>query len=619
MWVLAHRTVFDSPRLIEGRLVDEEVILRHVVDGTDITLEPRVMRNPTRDNVARIHAELLKLIDVPVPSYTMDRVMYVGFPQSGKSLVQFILMWTSCFVYEKGTCHLLMNRIDSLLQNMSRDYPDLCKKIYDICERLDIPDYENYLFDYIPFPTYAARESEADSIHTVYVAMANVTQLTKMYEVARVNRQTIVFDEADVFIQKEDKPVMNLISKIVDEAERRYECTATPFSNFNEAGQVYDKVYKIPAKPQYRGYNSPKIRRKVFDNMNNKRVIREILPEICTRDTGEYPNITLINVDTHVTAQENLASKIEAKYPGQFRILVMNSKSTTYERPLSETFDKLVNEDDPRPLLVIAGMMASRAITFRTSKENPKQGILTNMVYMPSKKATQTTLMQAQRVYGNYDESCPDIHLYCPRAVHEVIRSSFLNNSVITDSVVPDRESRACITSAPVIDTKRKFSNSDDTSFEKLCNTEFDTRAKLHEFLGSGRYNVNTYVTTSVGDPRDMRFHVASSSKQDVRRALLAGLGTLVGVHVAWGEQRYAELSSIKHRLGHPQYTVAKYTCGDGVWADGMVACVKWARGYEDVRNWIDPETVYVFRTTTGKWKFWIPGQMEMYKKIVHV
>jgi len=613
--------VFDTPRLIEGRLVDEQVILYHVVDSetrVDITLEPRVRPNPTRDNVARIHAELLKLIDVPVPSYTMDRVMYVGFPQSGKSLVQFILMWTSCFVFEKGTVHLLMNRIDSLLQNRSRDYHDLNKKVRDICERLDIPDYENYIFDYIPFPTYAVTESEADSIHTVYVAMANVTQLTKMYEVARVNRQTIVFDEADIFIQKADKPVMNLIDKIVGEAERRYECTATPFSNFNEAGQVYDKVYKIPPKPQYRGYSSPKIRRKVFENMTVKRVTHRVLPKILARDTGDYKNITLINVDTHVNAQEELAKKIERKYPGQFSILVMNSKSSAYERPLSETMDKLVNEEDPRPIIIIAGMMASRAITFRTSKENPKQGILTNMVYMPSKNATQTTLMQAQRVFGNYEESCPDIHLYCPREIHKCITDSFENNKIITESVKPDMESRACIESAPVIDTGRKFSNTDDTSFEKMCNTEFDTKEEMVDFLNMSTYRAGTHVTTSVGTT-PQRFPVASSSKVDVRRVLLAELGTLDKVHVAWSEHRYAQLSSIKQRLSHPQYMVAKYTCGDGVWADGTVSCVEWKRGYEDVRNWSDPDTIYMFMTAAGKWKFWIPGQMEMYKKIVHV
>ena len=613
----------DMPMRIAGRLVDGMAILYHIVDDdtlVDVTTRPRVQRRPVRNNVDRIYEELVKLIDVPLPRYGHSRVMYVGFPQSGKSLVQFVLLWQSCFVHEKGTVHLLMNRVDSLLQNMSRDYPDLCKKIKDICERLEIPDYQNYIFDYTPFPSYARMESEADSLYTVYVAMANVSQLTRVKELARNNRQTIVFDEADIFIQKEDKPVMNLIQEISSEAERQYECTATPFSNFNEAGQVYDAVIKIPPKSEYRGYDSDKIRHHIVPHEDIDQ-LTDILEDIFQKDTGGYKNITLVNVDSHIGSQERAAAKIEAAFPGQVIIHVMNSKSSSYERPLSDLMDQIANSDDMRPAVIVAGMMASRAVTFRTSKANPNQAILTSMIYAPSKHANQTTLMQAQRPYGNYDAACPVIDVYCTREVELAVKHSFLNNSAITESVKKGRESRKCIEEVPVkIVQNRKFSSSDDSTFEKLEYMEFTSVRKLLKFVCNkfNKFRFRDIVITSErltdvpipegGSRLEIKHAIKNTLRRDGRKRL----------HVAWSPERYNQLFSVRNRLQHPHYTTTSFTCGDGEALGDTMPCITWKAGYEDVRTWDNPDIIYIFKTTKDNMKVWIPQQMDKFRKIEH-
>jgi hypothetical protein len=609
----------DAPMEICGRLVDGMAILYHLVDGGDVITKPRPTKLPQPDNVERIYQELIKLIDVPLPAYGTKRVMYVGMPQSGKSLVQFILLWTSCFVHEKGTVHLLMNRIDSLLQNISRDYFDLCKTIKNICERLDIPDYQNYIFDYVPFPAYAAVETEADSIYTVYVAMANKKQLTKVKEMPATNRQTLVFDEADVFIQPSRKTVMKLIEDICLESERRYECTATPFSNFNEAGQVYDMVITMPPKSEYRGYDSDKIRRHIVSEETIEKKLNAILKKQFRKDTGSYRNIILVNTDTSINEQERVAETIRLEFGTLVEVDVMNSKSV-YRRPLTSYMNAKANSGDTRPLVIVTGLMASRAVTFRTSKENPKQAILTAMVYMPSKKAHQTTLMQAQRIYGNYDESCPVIDVYLTREVNRAIRNSFKNNSAITCRVTPMNESRECIENVPVrVIPHRKFSASDDSKFEKLENTEFSTLGELVRFVTN---KFNTYRFRDIVETSASLTPVPipeNGTHKEIRTAIKDFLGAHgQRMHVAWRDARYQELFSVKLRINNERYSVVKYACGDGNVTGDEVACIEWKDGYEDARTWNDPSIIYVFRTTKETWKAWLPVQMERFRKIEH-
>ena len=616
---------YDEPVEMEGVMVGDMAIFRRIIDQVVITPRPRPKPRPTLDNVSRIFTELKKLINVPLPAYGNKRVMYVGFPQSGKSLVQFILLWQSCFVHEKGTIHLLMNRIDSILQNRARDYPDLCKKIKNICERLNIPDYQNYIFDYKPFPAYAQSETEADSVYTVYAAMCNKTQLTRVKELATESRKTLVFDEADIFIQKSDKPVSSLVEEICSEAERCIECTATPFSNFNEAGQVYDLVIPIPPKEEYRGYTSNKIRHHIVtqEEVDN---LTTILDDIVQKDTGEYKNVTLVNVDTQTKSHEKVAEKILHHFGGKAIVHVMNSSSSSYSRPLSNLMNQIADSDDPRPVFIIAGMMASRAVTFRSSKENVKQAILTAMVYAPSGTANQTTLMQAQRIYGNYDSLCPVIDVYSTAGID--VTKSFRNNSAMTHSVKPSLVSRTCIEKVPVSVIKnRKFSQSDDSKFEKLECTEFKSQKKLIEFV-SNKFNTYSHhgvvVTTqpqiAMVTVTGAGCTLADHRRSETTRQLKESLGYTGGqhMHTAWSPHRYLELFSVQHRINHPNYRIANYTCGDGDMSRSTVPCITWKQEYKDVNTWNDPDIMYIFKTTKGTWKAWLPQQMNKFRKIEH-
>jgi len=580
-------------------------------------------KKPVDENVNKIFDELCKLIPVELPGDKM-RVMYQGMPQSGKSELQFILLWYSCFVLKKGTIHLLMERIDSLLQNLTRDYPSMCSTIQNICLQLGINDYENYIFDYRPFPKYALKKiQKKNTKHVVYVAIANVSQLKKIKSLSLEKRSTLVIDEADVFV-KNDGPVMKLIEEISGDSVCKFECTASPFSNFNKPGQVYDKVALIPPKPIYRGYSQiVKHLLPVIFNLN------DVLEDIFKRDTGDFKNITLVNVDSKNDKQFDIAKTINERFHDQAIVHVQNSnKKSTFQRPVSEMMNTIANLDDKRPVVIISGLMASRAVTYRTSKSNPKQAIITSMIYAPSDSANQTTLMQAMRIFGNYGDEYPEIHAYWEPDVDIAIRDSFKNILAITSSVEPGKESRKCIEQVPVSDVGRKFSMTDDSKFDTLDKIEFKTRQKLNNFLTN---NFNRYkfehaivVTKEVKVIETVDFSYGGEDR-DVRELVKSELIRRYSVedpkiHVAWSEDRYQQLFNVKNRKANPHYKMVHFTCGnpEKTGVQTSMPCVVWKEGYEDVSSWNDPDTVYIFQTTKKKWKVWLPRQMEAFKKIKH-
>ena len=577
---------------------------------------PPKPKRPNQDNVDRIYAELLKLINVELPRYRHNRVMFKGEPQSGKSLIQFILLWQSCFVDEKGTVHLLMERIGSLLQNINRDYIELCTIVKNICARLDIDDYENYIFDYVAFPKYAKRETEADSIYTVHVAMATAAQLRRVKGLARENRVSLVFDEADIFVKRPGGKVMNLIRDICLDAECRYEFTATPFSNFNEADQVYDLVVTIPPKKEYRGYRSTKIKYNIV-SQEQLDSLDEIVENCLQKDTGAYRNMILLNVETSIEGQHKIAENIRLKLGAHVVVHELNS-SHSVKRSVDRIMNDYANSEDQRPVIIISNMMAGRAITFRTSRDNPKQCCLSSMVYSPADKATQATLMQAQRIYGNYDESYPVIDMYCTLEVKEAITNSFLNTDAITYSVVPGKESRTCIEKAPIAYIPgRKFSDTDDSRSTKVENMEFPTCNSVIRFVTNkfSKYGgkFEDFVITS--EKPVLVPTTGASVKKDIKEYFGINKEHL---HVAYDDKRYSELFNIRRRKLVDNYQVVKYTAGNGDAIGSAVPVIRWKDGYEDVKNWNDPDVIYVFQTTKGGWKFWLEGQMNMFRNIEH-
>jgi hypothetical protein len=82
---------------------------------------------------------------------------------------------------------------------------------------------------------------------------------------------------------------------------------------------------------------------------------------------------------------------------------------------------------------------------------------------------------------------------------------------------------------------------------------------------------------------------------------------TIGGTHVAWSTQRYMDLFSVGLRKSNDAYKNCAFTCGyPGPGSQKDITCVVWEPRYMNVDNWDDPEAIYVYQTTSKKWKAYV-------------
>lgn len=624
----------DNDRFFECE--DQSGLFAKTDDGTVVEIGTEIVRpkKPTDRNIAKIWQELSKRLgDVEIGTRKFS--LYVGYPQSGKSFYQFCALWYGTFVLKKQVVHLLDNRTPSLLQNLTRDHLDFAETILGICKRLNIAAYYNYIFDYIP-QTRASLDLAAkldvrctSRAYPVLVSIGNVTQLNTMVENSVGENMCFIVDEADTFVKSVTASPESEIEKIIHPlfelpSTSVYFFTATPFANLNRPGQVFDYIKVLKPKSSYRGLDSPKIRK----NLLGPSVYREVAQRT---DLNGFPNVTLVNV-THDTAKMlRLSKQIRLQVPDSV-IFVWNSKSDnftyngTVHRNITQLFNSIANSKETRPVFIVAGRMAGRAISFRSSKNSANQAILTNFIYDPSKTSHEANLVQSMRILGNYDESYPDIDMYCSPEVLCAVENAFRNIQAMMTPLKTGKETRSSIEDALTQRTKNRGfdrANVDDTVVGRRNDFEYRTPEELLRMLKT-QMDVTKFeiLTEKVGTVKlTQTFQYGRDNPKvyaEIKKTLTRPEENL---HVAWHTARYAELFSLAHRMNHVHYQRCAFTVGDPS-AEGPqtdVPYVKWKTEWRDVAGCTDPDTVYMYQTTRKTWKGFVPNEeFRTIKRIQH-
>lgn len=589
------------------------------------SLEPRVRPLAPDDHIAQqIWARLVPKTRVTIED--SSRAMYHGQVQSGKTFVQYSALWYACFILHRGAVHLLDNKKGSLLQNINRDYPEFCNVIESICAELEV-DFREYIFFYKPMTKMYLKEAEksgfARSPYVVHAAMNNPSQLRHVVRLPLNQREVLVRDESDVFVMADTTKTGPINERLDREAKNLYLFTATPFKNYNLPGR-FEHNESIPKKDEYRGFNDH-IHHTIDPDepitVTVARVIRDVNPR-------PFKSVTLIHVDFLNSKHEDMKKEILETFPGQVHVVVLNSRQTGLITPVTKMMEDIANRPDDLPCFIIAGQMASRAITFRTPRSTPehpvKQAHITAMIYKPAKNTDQTTMIQAVRINGNFGPDIPKIHVYWSPQTKHSVRNSFKNVDTMVSVIKPGEESRECLLQAPII-PNGKLSNMDDIEEVKLEHVEFKTPEEAVTFCrtieGVRKWKITTekikkvFVNQFEYNNPDLTI----SQKNTIRNQMINQLENYDnGYHVAWHKKRYEELFNIRYRLQNPHYTDARYTCGnpDRTKPQTMIECVPWKPDCESAKKFNDPETIYLFQTTKYRWKAWIPGKME---KIVRI
>ena len=605
----------------DGRFTADITISLHVEGDTYDYDGPEPVEYPLYPDevkIQKIWFRLAQLSRVTIGDFTL--AMYYGYVQSGKTFVQYVILWYITFVIKKTAVHLLDNRADSLLQNINRDYPEFRQTIRKICSELDISNPDDYMFFYGPmtkrYLALSERQGFKENPHRVKVAMNNPTQLRAVLRLKPDQRQVLVQDESDVFVMKEDTKTMPLNERLNNEVSNKYLFTATPFKNFNMIGNRFEHVEKIPTKDEYRGYDDH-IRHLTDDDEDIIATLKKLFKEIPGK------SVTLIHTEHKNVDHQHMANHIRSTFRNVY-VCVFNSRQKGLVHPVNKMMDEIAQKDVP--CVIIAGHMAGRAISFRTLKSSQTQAYLTSMIYRPGKTTDQSTLLQAMRVFGNFSPDVPPIHVYWSTETDTAVRESFENVNQMVKYIESGELSRTCLENAPMYDIKkRKFANLDDTKKRKLEVKEFDTIELAREWCERFKTVDEKILTEKVERVIVSEFEYGSgvqtsaqkyAIRTQITNAMKGVENYTTGNHVAWHQKRYRELFSVGVRQKSKQYRVVHYTCGnpDLSGPQTHMDCVLWKADCEDASDWNDPDTLYLFETTRRTWKAWVPTRMtELY------
>jgi hypothetical protein len=443
--------------------------------------------------------------------------------------------------------------------------------------------------------------------------MNNPSQLRHVVRLPLNQREVLVRDESDVFVMEDTTKTGPINERLDREAKNLYLFTATPFKNYNLPGR-FEHNESIPKKDEYRGFNDH-IHHTIDPDepitVTVARVIRDV-------DPRPFKSVTLIHVDFLNSKHEDMKKEILETFPGQVHVVVLNSSQTGLITPVTKMMEDIANRPDDLPCFIIAGQMASRAITFRTPRSSEKQAHITAMIYKPSKNTDQTTMIQAVRINGNFDADVPKIHVYWTYDTKHDVRNSFKNVDSMVSVIEPGLESQECLSRAPIVPIGKKLANMDTSEEIRLEHMEFKTAHEAFDFCNhvGGIKKIEVLTEKKIETVPVSQFDYGFGKQKDQQAAIRNQIASRIasrltnfdsGHHVAWSQERYNQLFNIRFRQNpkHPQYAVAQYTCGNP-WLEGpqtKIDCVLWKPEFEDARTLTDSKTIYLFETTRRTWK----------------
>lgn len=621
-----------------GLTVDRsEQIVRSDVPDVCVGENTFVQAEPVAEKVEKIWRHILvnhvrKRCPGVLGVSQIKHLLFYGKVQSGKGTLQFLMMWHYSFVLKKKVVHLLDNRCASLKQNVERDYARLCDIVREACAACDVGDWQNYVFTY-----FSANEKNPvpRDEHNVSVSIGNPTRIRQLC--AQVERETgivIVVDESDVFVKSPDAQTKTekQFERLKKHADHLVMFTATPFANYAQK-DTQITLYVMQEDASYRDIENDKIEKRVlapdfFAQREKFKNIKELLrTEIFPHDFGHLQNITLVNVESQTAHMNTLASLLKRSFGDTFHCVVQHSntdvtfKGQTFKsEDLRGLFQAIEENTDGKPIVIISGQMAGRAVTYRSQTGGISQ--LTSMIYHPSATQHETGLQQAQRICGNYGEHIPNLLFFATQSTIDTIRGSLRNTQVQNNTIEENVNTLDCITHGVYENTGRSFDRRDVEHHllrERDNQPEFETLDELRghyrgeyrfevcitEFFG--RVEVPTFSYT--GNTPAEKAVIRASVLQQIRRRHPNLETTRGGVQFCWDDDRYKRVFNTAVRKSDRNYQRSVYALGyPEPGAHTVVPFIMYKPEYHDAANCSEEDTLYVCQTTSGTWRGYVPN-----------
>ena len=611
---------------------------------------------PPVDKVVNKIWEEIKKKYTDIENLIEDTKILYGLAQSGKSMYLLCAVWGINFVLKRKSILILMNSSGSYAQIKKRDIPKVNEYIEEICGELGVENYKSYQLTGEGFQGVRENVAIREGRHVFLYAMGNPTQLGKLLRVVGdIKPYHLVIDESDTLIKnclvekQRGIPTGRVYQSLVEQAEGVVNVTATPFANFNQAGQEQGVII-LPPPATYRGIgNGITIHNFEGDARKNVEVACEVVLR-ALRESPECPGkYTALLAVTHEKNQnhEVLAKQFKRASP-TVRVFTYDSRGgntiaevgenftmfqTTHVRAC-DLFDEFETLGGGKKYVIVSGFKAGRAESFRPSELRVNDagerisggnGGLTCMVYDPSETAHCAAKIQAMRLSGNYALDYPEIQLWVRKEVEESILGELGNLAKIASTCAEVCDTRTAMEGEElVVVGKHDRAGVDDTKLEgksSVFTTDFATPEVAKTYYETLFPGVE-YGGFMTGGVRYMEKNIPGMRYGDIKGTSTEGRELQGEINadfhgattqIAWREARYKDLHNPEVRFKAGSNYCCSHVVGDCrtvvdipyvVWKDEFV---KSSQGIASIFEGIT-NTLFLFHTTKGTIRGYIPN-----------
>lgn len=454
-------------------------------------------------------------------------------PQGGKTKVQLIMAWILLFCLGKYPFFVLQNSLQDIQQFLNR-VSQFNKKIDRWTREGGYGPSSVFHLTCVEVPPNKKNMSEytlgkhIENLHPLILTLhpKRYGRVEEIIEKA-VNRPIVaIFDESDLSVgsvlpettvEKENiyrqhlQPHRNIqkvfISStnfaVLNSPERtgdKFNYQVIPNNLYEHEGLFYrdfftcSHFFDVPYIKDLRALESGS--EKALSSLED--FFRDLEDIVTNPISPNQPNIALMNFDNHNQAKEVLGRAIVDRMGDRLIVSlyietgvkeISRDRTRYYHEHIGNYLQRLKDQGNTLPIIIIATNKANRAITFRPNDHSQK---LTHFFMCFSDTIHMEALMQAQRANGQYALDDPPTYYYLSKAVFQQIKDNYQNKQVLMSNIEiyhQTRSSREIISHTPLLKVSNKLSRKgvDDTRFmmsSVKCHGVYET---IDEALGYAR------------------------------------------------------------------------------------------------------------------------------------
>ena len=556
--------------------------------------------------------------------------LIIGKTQSSKSCLFWCLIWIQKRILKQQPIVICYNS----------------KNSQDAMTNKEMKDFNIWAASFGVSPLQVIFDLDKMDDNSIPILLGNVRQVGKVVQfmedkLAQDSNHNFVIniDEADLIVQDNNsledstKQLQQKIKWLMDQDVPFLLITATPFAIW--CSKIIENLQTFTLKPDtsYRSLKNGKIMpffvSKDFNMKNNEKLLelfyQTIIPHVESFSQNHLKYFAILYDSFHQKKDMLLFAKYVSKETQKDAYVVYRQSSICCAQKISngeETslwfssiqtlFNHLEEENSKDFVHLIAGQFASRANSWRPSREIGSGGLI---AHVNSNCGHMETTLQKQRLTGNYDDTYPkQLQILEESFYHKILHEeeNIELGSTKTKEPCNPRENlegnkmnvtgkhtRPAVDNTKNTDTRREEYHEFESEIDAINFYQQNLHSELHQQSMNEIYARIRFPQGRAPTNRNVRA-VICDEHPDLREKNL---------HIATTNKRKKRLNDIHYRFTQEEYSVGEYTAE--LSEDGLIYLIKWKENFtgpayseKDVYDEHFPHNVYFkYYATNGKFR----------------